>query len=242
MKRFSLYLTLFLVLISCNCAPSPTTRVLFVGNSYTKSGDLPQMFLELAKAGGHRVEVGMSQQGGWDLRDHLKADKTVDAINSRKWHYVVLQEQSLIPAFEQARIEEMYPAARELDSLIKEQGATTLFFVTWGWQTGLPEAGINSYEIMQDEIDRGYSEIAEELDAMLAPVGAAWRIVATEHPDMKLWQGDGSHPATRGTYLAACVFYATIFQESPVGLPYAPKMPAEEIKILQSAAAEAVLK
>lgn len=242
MKRFSLFLTLIVVLFSCNCAPSPVTKVLFIGNSYTKSGDLPNMFLELAKAGGHRVEVSMSQQGGWDLRDHLKADKTIKALNLKKWHYVVLQEQSLIPAFEQARIEEMYPAAREFDSLIREQGATPVFFVTWGRQDGIPEAGMRSYEIMQDEIDKGYMEIAQELDAMLAPVGTAWRIVATEHPDMKLWQGDGSHPATRGTYLAACVFYATIFQESPVGLPYAPKLPQEDIKILQTAAAEAVLK
>ena len=242
MKRIFLFLSIFILLFSCNCAPRSTTRVLFIGNSYTKSGDLPNMFLELAKAGGHRVEVGTSVQGGWDLRDHLKKDRATDVINSKKWQYVVLQEQSLIPAFEEARVEEMYPAARELDSLIKEQGAKTIFFVTWGRQRGFPEGGITSYERMQDEIDRGYSEIAEELDAMLAPVGTAWRIVAKEHPDMKLWQGDGSHPATRGTYLAACVFYATIFKESPVGLPYAPKMPEEDIKILQAAAAEAVLK
>lgn len=242
MKRIALLLSFFVVLFSCNCAPNRTTRVLFIGNSYTKSGDLPTMFLELAKAGGHRVEVGTSVQGGWDLRDHLKKDKAADAINSKKWQYVVLQEQSFIPAFQQTRTEAMYPAAREFDRLIKEQGAKTLFFVTWGYQTGLPEAGIKSYESMQDEIDKGYSEIADELDAMLAPVGSAWRIVATEHPDMKLWQGDGSHPATRGTYLAACVFYATIFKESPVGLTYAPKMPEADIKILQAAAAEAVLK
>jgi hypothetical protein len=241
MKRIFLFLSIFVVLFSCNCVPR-TTRVLFIGNSYTKSGDLPSMFLELAKAGGHRVDVGTSLQGGWDLRDHLKEDRAVKALNSKKWQYVVLQEQSLIPAFEEERIEKMYPAARELDSLIKERGARTVFFVTWGRQWGIPEAGMKDYESMQDEIDRGYGEIAEELDATLAPVGTAWRIVATEHPDMKLWQGDGSHPATRGTYLAACVFYAMFFQESPVGLSYAPKLPEEDIKILQEAAAEAVLK
>jgi len=242
MKRIFLFLSLVIVLFSCNCAPRGTTRVLFIGNSYTKSGDLPNMFLELAKAGGHRVEVGMSAQGGWDLRDHLKKDRAANAISSKKWQYVVLQEQSLLPAFQQARDEMMYPAAREFDSLIKKQGAKTVFFVTWGYQMGVPQGGIKSYEIMQDEIDKGYSEIAKELDAMLAPVGTAWRIVAREHPDMKLWQGDGSHPATRGTYLAACVFYATIFKESPVGLRYAPEIPEEDIKILQEAAAEAVLK
>jgi hypothetical protein len=242
MKRISLFVCLFVLLFSFSCAPDHTTRVLFIGNSYTASGDMPTMFLELAKAGGHPVEVGMSKQGGWDLSDHLKANKTINALKSKKWNYVVLQEQTRIPSVEELRTEKMYPAVREFNRLIRERGATPLFFVTWARQDGWPEAGMVNYESMQDQIDEGYMKIAQELNAPVAPVGAAWRMVVNEHPDMKLWQEDGSQPTKRGSYLAACVFYAVIFGESPVGLPYYAELPEEDVRILQTAAAAAVLK
>ena len=31
------------------------------------------------------------------------------------------------------------------------------------------------------------------------------------------------HPTPAGSYLAACVLFKTIFERSPVGLPYAPR-------------------
>ncbi|MGZ9222783.1 MAG: DUF4886 domain-containing protein [Anaerolineales bacterium] len=95
---------------------------------------------------------------------------------------------------------------------------------------------------MQSQINTGYMEIARELDAPIAPVGAAWRSLVRTHPELDLWQEDGSHPTSYGTYLAACVFYAVIFHETPAGLTYYAELPEEEAKILQTAAANAVLK
>src|ERR1039458_9415611 len=45
-------------------------RVLFVGNSYLFTNDLPAMFKALAEAKRHRVEVGMAATGGWALEQH----------------------------------------------------------------------------------------------------------------------------------------------------------------------------
>jgi hypothetical protein len=36
---------------------APCTRVLFIGNSYTSVNDLPSVFANLARSGGHRVEA-----------------------------------------------------------------------------------------------------------------------------------------------------------------------------------------
>jgi hypothetical protein len=44
-----------------------------------------------------------------------------------------------------------------------------------------------------------------------------------------------------GTYLAACVFYATIFRQSPVGLGYDDGLPSGEAHTLQTVAAATVL-
>jgi hypothetical protein len=66
--------------------------------------------------------------------------------------------------------------------------------------------------------------------------------VVGKHPELDLWQGDGSHPNSYGTYLAACVFYAVIFQESPEGFTYYAELTEEVANTLQTAAANTVLK
>ena len=70
---------------------------------------------------------------------------------------------------------------------------------------------------------------------------APWAIVLKQHPSIALWQGDGTHPSQAGTYLAACVFYATIFRQSPVGLGDRGGLSDQDARDLQSAAGSAVL-
>jgi hypothetical protein len=57
-----------------------------------------------------------------------------------------------------------------------------------------------------------------------------------------LWQSDGSHPNEAGTYLAACVFYATLFQQSPEGLSFRGSLAQDTAQTLQSLAAETLMK
>jgi hypothetical protein len=59
--------------------------------------------------------------------------------------------------------------------------------------------------------------------------------------DPGLWQEDGSHPTTKGTYLAACVFYASIFLVSPAGLRYHADLSEADAAQAQLAAATTVL-
>ena len=216
------------------------TRVLFLGNSYTYGNHLPDQFAELARSGGQAVETGMVAEGGWRLADHVQSPATLDHIKSGKWTYVILQEQSQIPAFEPWRTREMYPAARELVSEIRAAGATPVFFLTWAHRDGWPKYRMNDYESMQLEIQKGYEEIAGELDVPIAPIGIAWLAAIQEHPDLNLWREDGSHPSKQGTYLAACVFYQVIFKESPAGLTYRAGLSQDTAKTLQSIAAETV--
>jgi hypothetical protein len=75
----------------------------------------------------------------------------------------------------------------------------------------------------------------------VAPVGYTWLHVHMDHPEVNLWQDDGSHPTAAGTYLAACVFYASIFRRSPDGLSYHGDVSSAEAQILQQEAAQHVL-
>jgi hypothetical protein len=216
-------------------------QVLFIGNSYTYVNDLPSMFASLAKSGGHRVKVDMVAEGGMMLADHAKSQTTLDKIKSAKWDFVVLQEQSQIPAVMQVRNAQMYPPARTLVSLIRENGAEPVFYMTWGHRSGWPENGLTSYESMHQGLYDGYVSIVHELDTRVAPVGVAWAEAHKQDQRLSLWQEDGSHPAMQGTYLAACVFYAALFGESPEGLSYRSDLSEEEAQWLQKIAADAVL-
>ena len=229
--------------IGCNSlfSTGPCTRILFIGNSYTYVNDLPTMFAELAGAGGHPIETGMSAQGGWALEDHVKSADTIDTIKSSRWNYVVLQEQSEIPSVQDWRTQNMYPAARILVQDIRDIGAAPIFFVTWAHSSGLPTAGMQNYQSMQFQIDAGYLGIAQELNVPESPVGFAWLELWRQDPQLNLWQADGSHPNEMGTYLAACVFYSVIFRQSPEGLSFTAGLPAETAKLLQNIAAQTVL-
>jgi len=203
--------------------------------------DLPSLYTQLACSGQHLVETGLLAQGGWTLADHVNDSNTQTELEAQKWDYVVLQEQSLMPAFEQTRTQYTYPAARILVKMIQDNGEEPMFFMTWGYRDGVSQYGYNDYETMQKQLIIGYLNISDELGVPVAPVGSAWEQVHQQDPEINLWQDDGSHPTENGTYLAACVFYVAIFRESPEGLTYTAQIPADTAKTLQSIAASVVL-
>ena len=236
---------LALGMVSAGC-PDPQrstscTRILFIGNSYTTVNDLPSVFANLARSGGHRVETGTAAVDGWSLADHAGSSVTATTLASKNWDIVVLQEQSQIPSVEQFRQDQMYPAARRLIGSIRNTGARPLFYLTWARREGWPENAMPDYASMQAAIDEGYLAIARDQRVAVAPVGDGWATLVTHGTGAPLWQQDGSHPSEAGTYLAACVFYATIFRESPNGLGYHASLSADAAAIIQSVAAQTVL-
>jgi hypothetical protein len=249
LRRFLIACLLLLVPLGCSgsagCgAPGDSTgctRVLFIGNSYTLANDLPAMFAKLAKSGGRRVETGMTADGGLTLADDAASPPTTSMLTSARWGVVVLQEQSQIPSVNASRQGQMYPAARQLVGMIDDAGAMPMLFLTWARRDGWPENGMASYARMQSAIDDGYLTIAREQHVAVAPVGFAWSRAVDQDAGSGLWQDDGSHPAAKGTYLAACVFYASIFRQSPLGLTYYAGLTGDEATQLQRIAADTVL-
>jgi len=243
LMAFILLVAAYYLSASCPSLPGMGScrRILFIGNSYTYVNDLPQVLASLARSGGHRVQTGMAAVGGWTLADHAASSRTLELLRASKWDFVVLQEQSEMPAMEQSRTTSMYPAARQLVAQIEELGARPMFFMTWAHREGLPDYMLMDFRSMQFAIDRAYLGIAEELNVPLAPVGYAWLLANAQDPQLQLWQQDGSHPTQQGTYLAACVFYAAIFHQSPAGLNYLDQLPIQVARELQTVAANAVL-
>ena len=239
---------LFAFALACTLsAHAQQTSVLFIGNSYTYVNDLPNTLRQLALSLGDTITVASSTPGGYTLQGHASLPATLDAINAQPWDYVVLQEQSQLGALPpDVTNTEAYAAA--LVELIETNYECTypVFYMTWGRQNGDADNCASfpfmcSYDGMQQGLRDNYVALAQWNDAYTAPVGAAWKQVRDTHPLINLYQADGSHPSVEGTYLAACVFYSTIFQESCVGSTFNSSLPADTAAILRSIASAVVL-
>ena len=114
---------------------APPLRVLFLGNSYTYSNDMPAILLSLAASGGDRLDYEMEVPDGASLEEHYQRGSVAMAIKEGTWDYVVLQEQSLRPAMPVRQVErEFFKYGELLDRQIKtlHPGAKTVLYITWG--------------------------------------------------------------------------------------------------------------
>lgn len=214
-----------------------TQRILFIGNSYTYCNDLPILVAQLAVVAERTLDVQSITDGGVTLEWHMK-NKATRAALSEEWDFVVLQEHSIRPIQDTRK---MIQAATALQALFASTSAQTVLFMTWARQH-FPE--------MQAGLARVYTALAECIGARVAPVGMAWQAALSANPSLLLYASDRSHPTPLGSYLAACVFYATFFGESPVGLPaklatgaeVLVEIPEAQARLVQSVAWDVVQK
>jgi hypothetical protein len=203
-------------------------KVLFIGNSFTARNNVPELVAQLAEARGRRLQHRLISAGGASLRMHWNKGEAQKAMEESRYDYVALQEQSTLPVKNPLR---MHENIRLFDQAIKSSGAKTALYLTWARQNA-PET--------QQAITSAYLAIGRELGATIVPVGIAWQnylraLGDGKHPWPVLHDKDLSHPTLAGSYLAACVFFAVLFGESPVGI-------AGELKGLTRAEAELLQK
>jgi len=119
----------------------------------------------------------------------------------------VLQEQSMTPI---SRRDEFHAYAAQFGKAIGAKNSIPLFYLTWA-RKATPSR--------QQDLTSAYTSIARNLQAEVAPAGMAWERCRNKDPQIELFDADGSHPGSNGTYLTACAFYAAIYMRSPRGLP-----------------------
>jgi hypothetical protein len=239
------------VLAMCQASFAQDASILFLGNSYTYSSNLPQMVSQLALANGQTIYHDQHTPGGQTLEGHSTNNTTLQKIAERDWDFVVIQEQSQRPSFPPAQVaSDVYPYADVLVDSIKSNYECTepVFFMTWGRRDGDQQncqfyTPLCTFEGMNARLRQSYTEMAANNDATVAPCGAAWQQLKFENPTFwnGLYNSDGSHPSAWGTYLNACIFYATMFRESPVGLNYYASIGQADAEVLQQLAEDMVI-
>jgi hypothetical protein len=179
------------------------------------------------------------------------------------WNHVVLQEQSEIPGFDPTDPERVASmnAVVALSGLAAATGATTVLFMTWGFPGGDPANPTlyPAYLTMQSRLETGYRDMAHAValaghPVRIAPAGLAFegvyeRDVAAGHvPEAQgslfaqLFGPDAKHPSPAGTFLAACVMTATIYDVDATTLGGSvPGLDAATVAVLESIAQSVVV-
>lgn len=223
--KLLLFITSFLITLIFN---AQNYSALFIGNSYTGVNNLPSLTSQLANSLGDTLTYTSNTPGGYTLQGHSTNNTTLNNIAQGTWDFVILQDQSQRPSFPPTQVAtEVYPFAKNLVDSIKSANICTepLFYMTWGRQNGDQQncqfyALLCTYNGMQDRLRTSYMEMATDNSASVSPVGAAWKYTRDNYPTINLYSADESHPSIEGSYLAACVFYSSMFRKSPEGATF----------------------
>ncbi|WP_316857847.1 hypothetical protein [uncultured Cohaesibacter sp.] len=148
----------------------------------------------------------------------------------KHWDAVIFQGNSTEPIHAKAKDRQYFvDSATQMAKIAHDAGSKVVYFMTWA-QKAKPE--------QTDELEKAYYDIASKTGGYMAPVGLAFAAAREDHPDIELYFVDGKHPSLAGTYLAACVFFATLYDQSPVGgaIPIGSDMSEETARALQETA------
>jgi hypothetical protein len=187
--------------------PVSGKAVLFIGNSLTYSNDLPVLVQGIADAAkGDSLIIEMVAGPDMALIDHWNRNDARQAIESRRWDFVVLQQG---PSSTAINRDSLRLVAKLFQPAITGAGATPVMFSAWpaiDRRADFPRAA------------ESYRLAASDVDGVYAPVANAWVEAWNRDPGLQLY-ADGLHANAAGSYLAALVIYASITRKSPVGLP-----------------------
>jgi len=219
MDKGIIILNLFILSLLISNAQD-TTKILFIGNSITYYNDMPETFENIANSLGKTVDITMYAPGGTGIVNHVTDPNVYNLFRQTEWDYFVLQPgsnespgYSYTPEITMGRIDTL------LDSLYKYNPCTKVLFyqIPYG-VLGNTAADVVSYNNSMDLILANNKYWADSIRSFFAPVGEAFRTSWNNNQNDMLWIGYSNvHPNAKGSYIAACVFYASIFQEQSHG-------------------------
>jgi hypothetical protein len=169
---------------------APPLRVLFVGNSYTYTNQLPEVARRVAAARGITLSVSKVTEPGAAIEDLFDTANLATALQ-QNWDIVVLQQgpSSLVDN----RRHLAYWTA-EVARLVAAQGSRIVLFSVW-------PAEQNAHTWHAAELS--YAKAANRVGGCVFPAAGAWRLARADGLRNPLYSADLLHPTRTGTLLAA---------------------------------------
>ena len=202
--------------------PAVDLAVLFIGNSLTYSNDLPEMLEHLLVEYGEvgTVYVESVALPNFGLQDHWAGGTARARIAEGGWDVVIVQQG---PSATEGRPSLIEYSARFADE-VRAVGGDLAVYMVW--------PSIQRFDFFQ-RVSDSHVMAAEEADALLYPVGEAWRSAFDREQQLDLYSPDGVHPNIAGTYLAALVMFEQLTGVTPSSLPDGLITPDEVIPLLE---------
>jgi hypothetical protein len=220
-------------------------RILFVGNSYFYYNDsLHNHVRRMVIAGDPALEKALQYKsatiGGAPLSHHdVKGLLAPGRLGMKEPYDVVMLQGNSGAALTEARTKSFREKVAEFNGDIAMTGAKTALYMTHAYVAPNKDASPD----MIRKVEAMYVAAGNEAGALVIPVGLAFEEAYRQRPGIQLHKTyDGSHPDLIGTYLAACVVYASLYGKSPIGngYDYFGKVDKETAAFLQRVAWETV--
>ena len=197
-----------------------TYSILFIGNSYTDFNTMPaSIFGPMAEGCGYDVQITAITQGGYKLEqfadpEDTRGAKVAQALDgSQKYDFVILQEQSVLPATEPGAF---YDAVRKLAQAARAVGAQPVLYCTWGRQPGSYD--LTKYDMTNEsmtwKLAAAYTAIGAELDIPVCYVGLAFYDLCN-NTGVEIYDPDRTHPSATGSHVVALTLLSGIFGVNP---------------------------
>jgi len=182
--------------------------VLFIGNSYLYTQDVPGIVQAMAdSAGGDKLAVMTVAFPDYALIDHWNEGTARSQIAKHAFEWVVLQQG---PSSVELNRDTLRLATKLFaDEMANTGNARPALFSAW------PNASRRQDFTRAIE---SYTLAAADVNGILLPVASGWLAAWDRVSTLQLYE-DGLHPSKEGAYLAALVIYAQLLGKSPVGLP-----------------------
>ncbi len=258
-KLFSLALCLLLAQGIVHAQQKPTVQtypkdapksVAFIGNSffYFNNGiisNLGPMVAEGMKGAPLRQSMITISGSGFDWHDvdsyfrpnaigkysfNAQNDVVINPARQPLFDAAVLMDCSQCPIHPQMKSVFTEYAKKHSDT-VKRHGSVPVFFMSWAYKDK-PDMTI--------PLADAYTAAGNENGVLVIPVGLAFAKSIASKPDLDLYAPDKRHPSAAGTYLSAATTYATLFNQSPVGLKYNAGLSPEVALYLQQVAYDTV--
>lgn len=214
-------------------------RILFVGHSYFYYGNsLHNHLSRMVQAGGLGLKDSDLQYksatiGGANLAHHNMDWLTEPGrIGVRDaFEVVVMSDGSAQPLSEERRTASRKIIAQHAET-IRRRGGEVVLYMTHVYVPPHRQARPENL----DQTARHYLSVGNEIRAMVIPVALAFDEAYRRRPNVVLHTDfDGSHPDILGTYLAACVTYASLYNKPCTGnsYNYYGRLAADDVAFLQ---------
>ena len=198
-------------------------RLLYVGNSYLYYNDslhnhvrrmLEEYYQkEIERSNYKSVTISGSRLSHHNIDNSLN-HKNLDA--EEPFELVIIQGGSGEAISEEERITFANEAGKMINK-INQAGAEAALYMIHAYVEPHPDTN----PAMITNIKKMYIEAGNKNNALVLPIGIAFENAYSKKPKIKLHKDyDGTHPDMLGTYLAACVVFASITHRSPFEIKY----------------------